>query len=74
VLSRAAQRKYDMPIVTMTQVERAELLYTAALTAIKQGDVAIGKGLLEDAIETSPRYFEQAARALETLNSSVTNG
>lgn len=68
VLARAAQRKYDMPMVTMTQSERAELLYTAALTAIKQGDVTTGKGLLEDAVDTSPKYFEQAARALETLN------
>lgn len=74
VLSRAAQRKYDMPIVTMTQQERAELLYTAALTAIKQGDVTIGKGLLEDAVETSPKYFEQAARALEALNNTTANG
>lgn len=74
VLARAAQHKYDMPIVTMTQSERAEMLYTAALTAIKQGDVTIGKGLLEDAIETSPKYFEQAARALETLNKSAANG
>ena len=74
VLARAAQRKYDMPIVSMTQSERAELLYTAGLSAIKQGDVTIGKGLLEDAVETSPQYFEQASRALETLNASVTNG
>ncbi|WP_347311089.1 tetratricopeptide repeat protein [Defluviimonas sp. SAOS-178_SWC] len=74
VLARAAQRQYDMPIVPMTQSERAELLYTAALTAIKQGDVTIGKGLLEDAVETSPRYFEQAARALETINASVVKG
>jgi Flp pilus assembly protein TadD len=71
VLARAAQRKYDMPMVTMTQSERAELLYTAALTAIKQGDVTIGKGLLEDAVDTSPKYFEQAARALETLNNGA---
>jgi Flp pilus assembly protein TadD len=74
VLARAAQRKYDMPIVSMTQQEQAELLYTAALTAIKQGDVTIGKGLMEDAVETSPRHFEQAARALETLNASVIKG
>lgn len=74
VLSRAARRQYDMPIVPMTQSERAELLYTAALTAIKQGDLTIGKGLLEDAVETSPRYFEQAARALETINASVVKG
>ncbi|MGB3316872.1 MAG: tetratricopeptide repeat protein [Albidovulum sp.] len=74
VLARAAQRKYDMPIISMTQAEQAELLYTAALTAIKQGDVTIGKGLLEDAVDTSPRHFEQASRALETLNASVVKG
>src|SRR5690606_5760361 len=68
VLPRAARRRSDMPIVTMTQAERAALLYTAAPTAIKQGDVTTGKGLLEDAVDTSPKYFEQAARALETLN------
>lgn len=74
VLARAGQRKYDMPIVSMTQEERAQLLYTAALSAIKQGDVATGKGLLEDAVETSPRYFDQATRALDALNSQVAKG
>ena len=34
VLARAAQRKYDLPVVKMTQTERAELLYTMALAAI----------------------------------------
>ena len=74
VLARAAQRKYDMPNVQMTQEERAQLLYTAALTAIKQGDVSTGKGLLQDAVDTSPRYFEQASRALDALNAQVAKG
>ncbi|MEZ5777837.1 MAG: tetratricopeptide repeat protein [Paracoccaceae bacterium] len=74
VLARAAQRRYDMPVIQMTQEERAQLLYTAALTAIKQGDINTGKSLLEDAVETSPRYFEQASRALEALNNNVTSG
>lgn len=74
VLARSAQRKYDLPIISMTQEERAQLLYTAALTAIKRGDITVGKGLLEDAVETSPRYFEQAARSLEALNAQVVKG
>ncbi len=74
VLARAAQRKYDMPIIEMSQEERAQLLYTAALTAIKHGDVTTGKGLLEDAVDTSPRYFEQASRALDALNAQVAKG
>jgi Flp pilus assembly protein TadD len=71
VLSRAAQRKYDLPVVRMTQIERAELLYSMALAAIKQGDVAVGKGLLQEAIDTHPQYFEAAVRSLETLDANV---
>lgn len=71
VLARGAQRKYDMPVIQMTQTERAELLYTLALAAIKQGDVTVGKGLLEDAIDTHPQYFEAAVRSLEALNGKV---
>jgi Tfp pilus assembly protein PilF len=73
VLSRAAQRKYDLPVVEMTQIERAELLYTAALAAIKQGDVSVGKGLLQSAIDTHPQHFEAASRSLAALDGNVTN-
>jgi Flp pilus assembly protein TadD len=74
VLARAAQRKYDMPVVDMSQTERAQLLYTAALSAIKQGDVAIGKGLLQEAVDTHPQHFEEAARALAALDANVAKG
>jgi Tfp pilus assembly protein PilF len=74
VLARAAQRKYDLPVVEMTQIERAELLYTAGLAAVKQGDTAVGKGLLEQAVETHPQHFEAAARSLAALDANVTNG
>lgn len=71
VLARAAQRKYDLPVIKMTQTERAELLYSMALAAIKQGDVTVGKGLLNQAIETHPKYFEAAVRSLEALDANV---
>ena len=67
VLARAAQHKYDLPVVEMTQEERAQLLYTAGLAAVKQGDVAQGKQLLQQAIDTSPTYFEAASRSLKAL-------
>ncbi len=67
VLSRAAQRQYDMPVVPMTQIERAQLLHTAALSAIKQGDVNTGKSLLQDAINTHPQHFDAAVRSLAAL-------
>ncbi len=68
VMARGAQRKYELPVVQMTQIERALLLHTLALTAIKQGDVEVGKGLLQDAIDTHPQHFEAAVRALEALD------
>lgn len=73
VLARGAQRNYTLPVVPMTQVERAQLLHTLALAAIKQNDVTIGKSLLNDAIETHPQYFPEAVRALEALDATVTN-
>lgn len=73
VLARGAQRKYDLPVVQMTQVERAQLLHTIALTAIKQNDVSTGKGLLREAIDTHPRHFEEAVRSLRALEDNVVN-
>jgi Flp pilus assembly protein TadD len=72
VLARGAQRKYDLPVVPMTQTERAQLQYTLALTAIKQGDVAVGKALLQQAIDTHPQYFEAAVNSLKALEGSAT--
>ncbi len=67
VLARAGQRKYDLPVVPMSQTERAELLYTMGLAAIKQGDVQAGKALLQQAVDTHPQHFEAAARSLAAL-------
>ncbi len=69
VLARAGQRKYDLPVVPMNQTERAELLYTMGLAAVKQGDVQVGKGLLQMAVDTHPQHFEAAARSLAALES-----
>jgi Flp pilus assembly protein TadD len=74
VMARGAQRKYDMPVVAMSQIERAQLLYTLGLTAVKQGDLTMGRTLLEEAVQTHPQYFEEAARALKALDANVTQG
>ncbi|QFU07400.1 Tetratricopeptide repeat protein [Rhodobacteraceae bacterium THAF1] len=73
-LARGAQGNYELPVVDMTQEERALLLHTLALTAIKQGNVATGEGLLRDAIDTHPQHFAAAQRALDALASNVSNG
>lgn len=70
VLARAAQRKYTLPVIQLTQVERAELLHTMAISAVKQGDIDIARGLLADAIDTHPQHFDAAVRALAALDRS----
>lgn len=74
VMARGAQRRYELPVIPMTQIERAQLLHTLGLTAIKQNDVVTGKGLLRDAIETHPQYFEAAARSLAALEGTSQGG
>lgn len=66
-MARAGQRNYKLPQIEMTQEERAQLIYTMALTAIKTGEVHSGKTLLREAIDSHPRHFEEAVRALRTL-------
>ena len=74
MMARGGQRKYDVPAIAMTQVERAQLLYTLALAAIKQGDVSMGKTLLEEAVETHPQHFDEAVRSLRALEADVQRG
>lgn len=73
VLARAAQGNYQLPLITMTQVERAQLLHTAAIAAVRRGEVQTGRGLLAEAIDTHPRHFEEAVRAHEALEAGVTD-
>ena len=73
VLARGAQRNYDLPVIPMSQIERAQLLHTLALAAIKQNDITIGKGLLREAIDTHPQHFEEATRSLRALEANVAN-
>lgn len=69
-MARGARRNYSLPLVAMTQVERAQLLHTLAMTAIKQNDVTTGRSLLQEAIESHPQHFEVAVRALRALEAA----
>lgn len=74
VLARGAQRNYSLPVVPIDQTERAQLLHTLGLAAVKQGDVTTGKALLRESIETHPQHFEAAVRSLRALEDSSANG
>ncbi|WP_223421796.1 tetratricopeptide repeat protein [Tateyamaria pelophila] len=67
ILARGAQRNYNLPVIPTDQTERAQLLHTLGLAAVKQGDVSTGKALLREAIETHPQHFDAAVRSLRAL-------
>lgn len=66
-LARAAQGNYSLPLVRMSQQERAMLLHTMAIAAIRKGDTNVGRTMLSEAIETHPQHFDEAVRALRAL-------
>ena len=70
-LARAAQGNYSLPLVRMSQQERAMLLHTMAIAAIRKGDVNVGRTLLQEAIDTHPQHFDEAVRALRALEGDV---
>jgi Flp pilus assembly protein TadD len=67
-LARAGQGRYTLPLVQMTQVERAMLLHTMGIAAIRKGDIATGRTLLAEAIDTHPQHYDEAVRALRALD------
>jgi len=70
-LARAAQGNYSLPLVRMTQQERAMLLHTMAIAAIRKDDVNVGRTLLQEAIDTHPQHFDEAVRALRALDGGL---
>ena len=68
VLARGAQRNYALPVIPMSQVERAQLLHTMGLSAVKQGDIKTAKTLFQEAVSTHPQHFEEASRSLKALD------
>lgn len=70
-LARAAQGNYSLPLVRMTQQERAMLLHTMAIAAIRRDDVNVGRTLLQEAVDTHPQHFDKAVRALRALDGGL---
>ncbi|MFQ5621813.1 MAG: tetratricopeptide repeat protein [Paracoccaceae bacterium] len=71
VIARGRQGNYRLPVLRVNEAERAQLLYNLGLEAVRNGDIAVAKGLFEEAIDTHPQHFEAAAAALEQLQASV---
>lgn len=73
VTARARKKNYRLPVIPMSEIEEAQLLYNSGIIAVRQGDVDIARGLFELAIETHPQHFPEAADAFASLDAAVSN-
>ncbi len=70
-MARGAQRNYTLPLIPMDQTQRAQLLHTLAITALRQDDIATARSLLQEAVDTHPQHFDVAVRALRALETEA---
>lgn len=73
VTARARKKNYRLPVIPMSELEEAQLLYNSGIIAVRQGDVDVGRGLFELAVETHPQHFQEASDALNSLQSNISN-
>ncbi|MFT6772920.1 MAG: Tfp pilus assembly protein PilF [Paracoccaceae bacterium] len=70
-LSYALQKQYRIPVISLTEEERAILLHNIALVALRQGDETVAVGLLQQSVKIHPRHWAPAAEKLATLQDRV---
>lgn len=70
-LARASQKNYTLPIIPMTETEKAQLYYTLGLSAVKQDDRETGIRLIRLAVDTHPEFFTEAQQSLDALTGTV---
>jgi Tfp pilus assembly protein PilF len=69
--SYALQREYRLPVISLSEEERAILLHNIALVALCQGDDQVALGLLQQSVKVHPRRWAPAADKLATLEGRV---
>ncbi|MEM6932875.1 MAG: tetratricopeptide repeat protein [Pseudomonadota bacterium] len=72
-ISRGLQGEYSLPLVPMTDVERATILNNLGVIATRRGDVRQAKGLFAAAVDIHPQHYEGAADRLAALDGKVEN-
>ncbi|MEL6584975.1 MAG: tetratricopeptide repeat protein [Pseudomonadota bacterium] len=71
VIARGLSGIYTLPVIPMTEEERAQLYHNLALVALRQGELELAKGLLRQAVDAHPRFFPAASDKLAALEAIV---
>lgn len=72
-ISRGLQGNFQLPIVPMTEREKAIILNNLGLIALRKGEKNIAKGLFAAAVEAHPQHYSAAADRLAALEAVVEN-
>ena len=72
-ISRGLQGNFELPIVPMTEKEKAIILNNLGLIAVRRGDKDIAKGLFAAAVDAHPQHYAAAADRLAALEGSIEN-
>ncbi|MEM8991612.1 MAG: tetratricopeptide repeat protein [Pseudomonadota bacterium] len=72
-IAKGLQGDYQLPIVPLTDTERAIIMNNLGLIALRKGDDRAARGLFASAVETHPQHYQGAADRLAALESKVTN-
>lgn len=70
-LSRGLQGTYRVPVVPLTDTERATILNNLGMIALRRGDDRIARGLFAEAVATHPQYYQAAADRLAALEAAM---
>jgi len=66
-ITRGLQGTYELPVIPMTETERARLLNNLGIIAMRRGETAVAKGLFAAAVDAHPQYYQGAADRLAAL-------
>ena len=72
-ISRGLQGNFQLPVIPMTETEKAIILNNLGVIALRQGQEKIARGLFVAAVETHPQHYEAAASRLAALEGKVEN-
>jgi Flp pilus assembly protein TadD len=70
---RGLQGEFSLPLVPLTDEERAILLNNLGIIAMRKGDEQVARGLFAAAIEAHPQHYASAADKLAALEGSGLN-
>lgn len=70
-IARGLQGNYQLPLVPMTETEKALILNNLGLIAARKGETRVARGLFAAAVETHPQHYQAAADRLAALEGQV---